>query len=162
MVIGQLIELPGVQHCDALINVQAVDDDLRIPAIWLPRTIARKDGTVVIHCGLRPEPADHACGFHSVASCQFQSLRNPTFLRTGEMWAPPAFLGAIRGSLFFSQLPVTSHPAHIPFSSVSAARLMASVNTFNCSCVSFRSLLSMASLTPGITTAAYPVYSPGA
>jgi hypothetical protein len=51
---------------------------------------------------------------------------------------------------------------YFALSSNSAARLMASVRICNCCCIAVRSFWSMASFTPGITTAAYPVYSPGA
>jgi hypothetical protein len=47
-------------------------------------------------------------------------------------------------------------------SNVSAARLMAAVTAAICLLKRFASFLSIASFTPGTTTAAYPVYSPGA
>ena len=67
-IIRQVIQPPGVEHCEALVDIKAVDDDVRKPAIRLARAIARQDGPVVIDGGLGPKSADHACGLHSVAS----------------------------------------------------------------------------------------------
>jgi hypothetical protein len=47
-------------------------------------------------------------------------------------------------------------------SSVEDACSIAPARTDICACARDKSFASMASLTPGITTAAYPVYSPGA
>ncbi|HEY4901312.1 MAG TPA: hypothetical protein VIH91_10895, partial [Terriglobales bacterium] len=38
-IVRQFVQPPGVEHGDALLDVKAVEDDVRIPAIRLPRTI---------------------------------------------------------------------------------------------------------------------------
>src|SRR5215469_12878830 len=123
------------------------------------------DGAQTIELTYQNDAAPEA-GRRQTAKCELQRAKRQLLnafrvLRACRIHIINALEPTIRGCLL-----ATDHPqltaAYIPFSSVSAALLMALVSTFSCSSVSARSPLSMASLTPGITTAAYPVYSPGA
>jgi hypothetical protein len=53
-----------IEHGDALIDVEAVDDHVRISPIGPPGAIACDDQAIVVDSGLRPKPADHAYGSH--------------------------------------------------------------------------------------------------
>ncbi len=63
-IIGQLVKTPCIEQGDALIDVEAVDDYVRISPIRPPGAIARNDGAIVVDSGLRPKPADHPYGSH--------------------------------------------------------------------------------------------------
>ena len=58
-IVGEVAESPRVKQGDTVIDVEAVDDHVRISSIRLPGAIARNDGAVVVDSGLRPKPADH-------------------------------------------------------------------------------------------------------
>lgn len=61
---SEIVEFSGIQHGNAFIYVEAVDDDVRISAIRLASAKARKDGAVIVDGGFRPEPADDSQGAH--------------------------------------------------------------------------------------------------
>src|SRR5581483_5050454 len=68
-IIGQIVEPPGIEHGNAFIDVEAIDEQVRISAIRLAGAVAREDGTVVVDGGLGPKPADHTCGSHAGNRC---------------------------------------------------------------------------------------------
>lgn len=68
----------------------------------------------------------------------------------------------IAGFAVMLQVFVAAGSLYCAPSSTVAALFNASASSSTSCCASFASLASMASFTPGITTAAYPVYCPGA
>src|SRR5205085_6864412 len=64
--IGHAGEIVRLQKIDPLLQVDAVDDELRIMAIRLFLPIQRDDVFVIINRALRPDTGDHAQGFHRV------------------------------------------------------------------------------------------------
>ncbi len=63
-IIGQFVKAPCIEHGNALIDVEAVDDQVRISPAGLPGAIARDDRAIVVDSGLGPKPSDHADGSH--------------------------------------------------------------------------------------------------
>src|SRR5580693_6144217 len=63
-VVGQIADPAGVEERNTLLDVEAVDDQVRISAIRLSCAIAQDDGAVVIDSGLRAKPAYHSCSSH--------------------------------------------------------------------------------------------------
>jgi hypothetical protein len=63
-IVSQIVEPPSIKHGNAFIDVKAVDDEVRISRVGLSGAKARNDGAVVVDSGLRPKPANHACGSH--------------------------------------------------------------------------------------------------
>ncbi len=65
-IIGQLVKTTCIEHGEALGDVEAVNDHVRVSSIGLPGSIARNDRAIVVDSGLRPEPADHTYGSHLI------------------------------------------------------------------------------------------------
>jgi len=59
-----VVEPASVQHCDAFINVKAVDDDVWRSGLWLLGTKASNDRAILVDSGLGPESADHPHSAH--------------------------------------------------------------------------------------------------
>src|SRR5260370_20918944 len=58
-IVGQLAEPPSIKQRDPLINIEAVDDHLRISPIRLDGAKAPNDGSIIVNRRFRPKPADH-------------------------------------------------------------------------------------------------------
>jgi hypothetical protein len=58
-IVGQLAEPPSIKQRDPLINIEAVDDHMRISPIRLESAKARNDGAIIVNRRFRPKPADH-------------------------------------------------------------------------------------------------------
>ena len=57
-------EVVRFQEIDSLLEVDAVNDELRVTAVAFPVAIHRDDVLVVVDRALRPDAADHAQSFH--------------------------------------------------------------------------------------------------
>src|SRR5262249_6744824 len=59
-VIRQVVESSSVEHRNAFVDIEAVDEDVRVSAVSGLSAIARNDEAVVVDSGFGAKPADDA------------------------------------------------------------------------------------------------------